>query len=94
MDKTLLNQALKYQNNTPTYSQTPYFNKLAKQYQKEADSAKYTKPLLEKKPVTIRFSVQDLAKIKAKAKSQGIGYQNLIQALVANYVNGKISLKI
>jgi hypothetical protein len=38
--------------------------------------------------------VQDLAKIKAKAKSQGIGYQNLIQALVANYVNGKISLKI
>jgi len=37
MNKILLNQALKFKKNTPTYSQTPYFNKLAKQYQKEND---------------------------------------------------------
>ena len=59
-----------------------------------ANSAKYTKSLQEKKPVTIRFSTKDLAKIKAKAKSKGIGYQNLIQSLVSNYVEGNISLKI
>ena len=35
MDKTLLNQALKFKKNIPTYSQTPYFNKLAKKYQIE-----------------------------------------------------------
>jgi predicted DNA binding CopG/RHH family protein len=58
------------------------------------NSAKYTKSLQEKKPVTIRFSTKDLAKIKTKAKSKGIGYQNLIQFLVSNYVEGNISLKI
>ena len=61
---------------------------------KYSNSAKYTKSLQEKKPITIRFSVQDLAKIKAIAKEKGIGYQNLIQALVSNYVNGEISLKL
>jgi hypothetical protein len=37
MDKTLLKQALKFKNNTPTYSQTTYFNELVKQYQREND---------------------------------------------------------
>ena len=37
MNKKLLNQALKFQNNTPTYSQTTYLNELAKQYQKDND---------------------------------------------------------
>jgi len=37
MNKTLLNQALKFKNNFPTYSQTTHFNELAKQYQKEND---------------------------------------------------------
>ena len=35
MNKTLLNQALKFKNNTPTSSQTKYFNEQAKQYQAE-----------------------------------------------------------
>lgn len=35
LDKTLLRQALKFKNNTPTYSQTSYFNEVAKDYQKE-----------------------------------------------------------
>ena len=63
--------------------------------QKEyAQNAKYTKSLQEKKQTTIRFSVQDLAMIKAQAKEMGIGYQNLIQTLVHNYVTGKIKLGI
>jgi len=37
MDKILLNQALKFKNYTPTYSQTIYLNKLVKEYQKEND---------------------------------------------------------
>ena len=59
-----------------------------------SQSAKYTKSLQEKKQTTIRFSVQDLAIIKAHAKEMGIGYQNLIQALVHNYAIGKIKLEI
>lgn len=47
-----------------------------------------------KKQTTIRFNVADLAALKAKAKEMGIGYQNLIQALVHNYVQGKIKLDI
>ncbi len=57
-----------------------------------AQAAKYTKSLQEKKQTTIRFSVQDLALIKAKAKEMGIGYQNLIQTLVHNYAHDKIKL--
>ncbi|MBA1421575.1 MAG: hypothetical protein FAF03_12295 [Epsilonproteobacteria bacterium] len=59
-----------------------------------AQSAKYTKSLQEKKQTTIRFSVQDLAIVKAQAKELGIGYQNLIQTLVHNYATGKIKLGI
>ena len=57
------------------------------------NSAKYTKSLAEKKQTTIRFSVGDLAIVKAKAKDLGIGYQNLIQALVHNYATGKLKLE-
>ncbi len=56
--------------------------------------AKYTKSLNEKKQTTIRFSVSDLAVIKSKSKELGIGYQNLIQALVHNYAKGKIELNL
>jgi len=59
-----------------------------------AQSAKYTKSLQEKKQTTIRFSVQDLAIVKARAKELGIGYQNLIQSLVHSYATGKIKLSI
>ena len=58
------------------------------------ESAKYTKSLQEKKQTTIRFSVSDLAIVKAKSKELGIGYQNIIQALVHNYATGKIELKL
>jgi len=57
------------------------------------ENAKYTKSLQEKKQTTIRFSVSDLITVKAKAKELGIGYQNLIQALVHNYAIGKLKLE-
>lgn len=64
----------------------------------EIDSYKnyalHTKSLQEKKQTTIRFSVSDLAIIKAKAKELGIGYQNLIQTLVHSYATDKIKLSI
>jgi len=44
--------------------------------------AKYTKALQEKR------------QIKARSKEMGIGYQNLIQALVHNYAIGKIKLEV
>lgn len=55
--------------------------------------AKYTKSLQEKRQTTIRFAVSDLAIVKAKSKELGIGYQNIIQALVHNYATGKIRLE-
>ena len=61
---------------------------------KYAESASYTKSLSEKRQTTIRFSVADLAVVKAKAKEMGIGYQNLIQALVHAYAKGKIQLPL
>ena len=56
--------------------------------------AKFTKALSEKRQTTIRFSISDLAVLKAKSKELGIGYQNLIQALVHNYVKGNIKLEV
>jgi len=58
------------------------------------EAAAYTRSLQEKRQTTIRFSVADLAVVKAKAKELGIGYQNLIQALVHNYAKGKIKLEL
>jgi predicted DNA binding CopG/RHH family protein len=65
-----------------------------KEIQKYQQSAAYTKALQEKRQTTIRFPVQDIAAIKARAKELGIGYQNLIQALVHQYVEGKIKLEL
>ena len=57
-------------------------------------SALYTKAMQTKKQTTIRFNVADLVVMKAKAKEFGIGYQNIIQALVHNYAQGKIKLNL
>ena len=71
------------------WQDTPLTQKEKERY---AQSAAYTKSLQEKKQTTIRFAVSDLAIIKAKAKEMGIGYQNLIQALVHNYAHDKTKL--
>jgi len=64
----------------------------AKESKTYKESATYTKSLQEKKQTTIRFAVSDLAIVKARAKEMGIGYQNLIQALVHNYAHDKTKL--
>ena len=64
------------------------------QKERYRESALYTKAQQMKKQTTIRFNVADLAVIKARAKELGIGYQNLIQALVHNYAQGKIKLEL
>ena len=71
--------------------ETPLTSKEKEVY---AQSAAYTKSLQEKRQTTIRFSVSDLAVVKARAKEMGIGYQNLIQTLVHNYVKDKIKLEL
>jgi len=71
------------------WASEPLTNKQSDAY---AQSAAYTKALQEKKQTTIRFAVSDLAIIKARAKEMGIGYQNLIQALVHNYAHDKTKL--
>ena len=71
--------------------EAPLSEKELSQY---SQNAKYTKSLQAKKQTTIRFSVQDLAIVKAKAKEMSIGYQSLIQALVNNYTKGKIKLEL
>lgn len=65
-----------------------------KELQHYKQSALYTKALRAKKQTTIRFNVADLASVKAKAKELGVGYQNIIQALVHNYAQGKIKLEL
>lgn len=56
--------------------------------------AAYTRSLGEKRQTTIRFALNDLAAVKAKSKELGVGYQNIIQALVHQYATGKIKLEI
>lgn len=73
------------------YIDKPLSKQELKSYQQDAI---YTKALQEKKQTTIRFSVQDLAVVKSKAKELGIGYQNLIQALVHNYATGKVDIHV
>ena len=58
------------------------------------ESALLTKAQNMKKQTTIRFNVADLVSVKTKAKELGIGYQNIIQALVHNYAQGKIKLEL
>ena len=50
--------------------------------------------LEEKKRISINVRAKDLKLLKQKAKSSSIPYQNLIQALINNYVQGKIKLEI
>jgi predicted DNA binding CopG/RHH family protein len=50
--------------------------------------------LKQKKQITINMKQSDLDFVKQRAKDIGISYQNIIQALIHNYANGKVELKI
>ena len=46
------------------------------------------------KPITLRINQLDLIKIKAKAKRNNIPYQTLLGAVVHDFAEGQIELKI
>lgn len=50
--------------------------------------------LKKKKAISIRVSEADIYEIKRKALENGIPYQNLIQMLIHQYAQNKISLGI
>lgn len=41
------------------------------------------------KSITIRVNLEDLIKVKAKAKRNGIAYQTLINLLISQYIKGE-----
>jgi predicted DNA binding CopG/RHH family protein len=55
----------------------------------------YAKNYLKKDTrVTLRVAKQDLEKIQDKAIKSGIPYQTLINSLIRQYANGRISINI
>ena len=60
----------------------------------KAEAKKTEEYLKQKKQISINMKQADLDFIKQKANDIGISYQNIIQALVHNYANGKLELKI
>lgn len=59
-----------------------------------AEAAQNTLQKQEKQQISIKLNAADIRAIKAKALETGIPYQNIIGALVHNYVVGKIRLEI
>lgn len=60
--------------------------KIAKEYSKNTIS--------KSKHISIRLSEKDLQKLKIKSIETGISYQTLIGALIHQYTENKIKLKI
>lgn len=58
-----------------------------KQMFKEA--AKNFRQLQETKSITLRVNMEDLIKVKAKAKRNGLAYQTLINLLIRQYIKGE-----
>ncbi len=58
------------------------------------NNAAYTMALQEKKSATIVLTTGELAFLRARARKLETGYEQIVQALVRNYVTGKISLEI
>ena len=53
------------------------------------EAAKNFKLLQETKSITLRVNLEDLIKVKAKAKRNGIAYQTLISLLIRQYIKGE-----
>lgn len=53
------------------------------------EAAKNFKQLQETKSITLRVNLEDLIKVKAKAKRNGIAYQTLISLLIRQYIKGE-----
>ena len=53
------------------------------------EAAKNFRQLQETKSITLRVNMEDLIKVKAKAKRSGIAYQTLINLLIRQYITGE-----
>ncbi len=53
------------------------------------EAAKNFRQLQETKSITLRVNLEDLIKVKAKAKRKGIAYQTLIGLLIRQYTKGE-----
>ena len=58
------------------------------------EAAKNFRLLQETKSITLRVNVEDLIKVKAKAKRNGIAYQTLISLLIRQYVKGETEVNL
>lgn len=53
------------------------------------EAASNYRELQETKSITLRVNKEDLIKVKAKAKRNGLAYQTLISLLIRQYVKGE-----
>ena len=53
------------------------------------EAARNFRELQETKSITLRVKKEDLIKVKAKAKRNGIAYQTLISLLIRQYIRGE-----
>lgn len=53
------------------------------------EAAKNYRLLQETKSITLRVNLEDLIKVKAKAKRNGVAYQTLINLLIRQYIKGE-----
>lgn len=58
------------------------------------EAAKNFKQLQETKSITLRVNLEDLIKVKAKAKRNGIAYQTLISLLIRQYIKGETEVSL
>ncbi len=62
---------------------------LANTRQMFQEAAKNFRQLQITKSITLRVNLEDLIKVKAKAKRSGIAYQTLINLLIRQYIQGE-----
>lgn len=53
------------------------------------EAAKNFRQLQITKSITLRVNLEDLIKVKAKAKRNGVAYQTLINLLIRQYIKGE-----
>ena len=53
------------------------------------EAVKNYRELQETRSITLRVKKEDLIKVKAKAKKNGLAYQTLISLLIRQYVKGE-----
>lgn len=58
------------------------------------EAAKNFRQLQITKSITLRVNLEDLIKVKAKAKRNGVAYQTLINLLIRKYIKGETEVAL